>query len=82
MWAFIFRRLFTLIPLLFGVSLLVSLLMYVSPGDFLTQARASKDVAPEVIQRMEMQLGLVDAEGKATPWFVQYGHGNFAASQG
>ncbi len=74
MWAFIFRRLFTLIPLLFGVSLLVSLLMYVSPGDFLTQARASKDVAPEVIQQMEMQLGLVDAEGNATPWFVQYGH--------
>jgi ABC-type dipeptide/oligopeptide/nickel transport system permease subunit len=74
MWRFIFRRLFTLVPLLFGVSLLVSLLMYLSPGDFLTQARAAKDIDPSFIEQTERQLGLVDAEGKPTPWFVQYGH--------
>ena len=71
---FILKRLFSLIPLLFGVSLLVSLLMYLSPGDFLTQARAAKDIAPEFIEQTERQLGLVDADGNATPWFVQYAH--------
>ena len=44
MFAFITRRLLSLVPLLLGVSLLVSLLMYLSPGDFLTQARAAKDI--------------------------------------
>ena len=74
MFAFIIRRLLSLIPLLLGVSLLVSLLMYLSPGDFLTQARAAKDISPEIIEQQERQLGLVDAEGEPTPWFVRYGH--------
>ena len=52
----------------------VSLLMYLSPGDFLTQARAAKDIDPSFIEQMEYQLGLVDAAGNSTPWFVQYGH--------
>ena len=74
MSAFIFRRLLSLIPLLLGVSLLVSLLMYLSPGDFLTQARAAKDISPEIIEQQERQLGLVDEDGEPTPWFVRYGH--------
>ena len=74
MWQFIFRRMLTLIPLLFGVSLLVSLLMYLSPGDFLTQARAAKDIDPSFIEQTERQLGLVDEAGNPTPWFIQYGH--------
>ena len=73
MCAFILRRLFTLVPLLLVVSLLVSLLMYLAPGDFLTQARAAKDVAPEVIEQQERQLGLVNAAGEPTQWFVRYG---------
>ncbi|MGB0409399.1 MAG: ABC transporter permease subunit [Opitutales bacterium] len=74
MIAFIIRRLLSLIPLLLGVSLLVNLLMYLSPGDFLTQARAAKDIDPAVIEQQERQLGLVDAEGEATAWYVRYGH--------
>ncbi|MGC6425120.1 MAG: ABC transporter permease subunit [Lentimonas sp.] len=74
MLSFIFRRLLAMIPLLFGVSMLVSILMYVSPGDFLTQSRAAKDIAPEVIEQQERQLGLVDAEGNPTRWYVRYGH--------
>ncbi|MEN8661880.1 MAG: ABC transporter permease subunit [Lentimonas sp.] len=74
MLSFIIRRLLALIPLLFGVSMLVSILMYVSPGDFLTQARAAKDIAPEVIAQQELQLGLVDHEGNPTAWYVRYGH--------
>lgn len=71
---FIIRRLFTLVPLLLVVSLLVNLLMYLSPGDFLTQARAAKDIDPTIIEQQERQLGLVDAEGKPTAWYVRYGH--------
>ncbi|MGJ8650659.1 MAG: ABC transporter permease subunit [Opitutaceae bacterium] len=74
MFTFIIRRLLSLIPLLLGVSMLVSILMYVSPGDFLTQSRAAKDIAPEVIEQQERQLGLVDDEGNPTKWFVRYGH--------
>jgi ABC-type dipeptide/oligopeptide/nickel transport system permease subunit len=74
MTAFIIRRLLSLIPLLLGVSLLVNLLMYLSPGDFLTQARAAKDIDPAVIAQQERQLGLVDAEGEPTRWYVRYGH--------
>ncbi len=74
MFAFIIRRLLSLVPLLLGVSLLVSFLMYLSPGDFLTQARAAKDIDPAIIEQQERQLGLVNAEGEATAWFVRYGH--------
>lgn len=73
MFTFIFRRLISLIPLVLGVSLLVSLLMYLAPGDFLTQARASKDISPEIIEQQERQLGLVDEDGNPTAWFVRYG---------
>jgi ABC-type dipeptide/oligopeptide/nickel transport system permease subunit len=73
MFAFIIRRLFTLVPLLLVVSLLVSLLMYLAPGDFLTQARAAKDISPEVIEQQERQLGLVNDAGEPTRWFVRYG---------
>lgn len=74
MTAFIVRRLLSLIPLLLGTSLLVSLLMYLSPGDFLTQARAARDIPQEVIEQQERQLGLVDAAGEPTRWYVRYGH--------
>lgn len=74
MLAFIIRRVLSLIPLLFGVSLLVSLLMYLSPGDFLTQARAAKDIDPAIIEQQERQLGLVDEAGDPTAWYVRYGY--------
>lgn len=73
MFGFIIRRLFTMLPLLLVVSLLVSLLMYLAPGDFLTQARAAKDISPEMIAQQERQLGLVDDAGEPTKWFVRYG---------
>lgn len=73
MFAFIFRRLLSLVPLMLGVSLLVSVLMYLAPGDFLTQARAAKDIPEEVIKQQERQLGLVDDEGNPTRWYVRYG---------
>lgn len=73
MLTFILRRLLTLIPLLLGISFMVFLLMKLSPGDFLDQARAAPDIPPEQIEAMEVQLGLTDADGNPTPWYVQYG---------
>lgn len=67
MLGFIVRRLLALIPLLLGISLMVFLLMYMAPGDFLDEARMSPDISPELVEDMERQFGL------DRPWYVQYG---------
>lgn len=66
MIAFIIRRLLTLIPLLFGITMLVFILMSLAPGDFLTPVRAQRDVPTELIQAIEIEFGLDQ------PWYVQY----------
>lgn len=67
MISFIVRRLITLVPMLLGIALLVFLLMYLAPGDFLTQARADREISREFIEQMEKEFGL------DRPWYVQYG---------
>lgn len=67
MFAYIFRRILSLIPLLLGISILVFVLMYIAPGDFLSEARHSKDVSPEIVRQQEIKFGL------DKPWYVQYG---------
>ena len=67
MISFIVRRLVTLIPMLLGIALVVFLLMYLAPGDFLSQARANREISQEFIQQMEREFGLDQ------PWYVQYG---------
>ncbi len=64
---YILKRLLSMIPLLFFISALVFLLMYLAPGDFLSQARNSKDISPEIVRQQEISLGL------DKPWYVQYG---------
>jgi peptide/nickel transport system permease protein len=66
MIAFIIRRLLTLIPLLFGITMLVFILMSLAPGDFLTPVRAQRDVPAELIAAIEVEFGLDQ------PWYVQY----------
>ena len=66
MIAFIIRRLLTLIPLLFGITMLVFILMSLAPGDFLTPVRAQRDVPAELIAVIEVEFGLDQ------PWYVQY----------
>ncbi len=63
---YILRRFLSIIPMLFAVSALVFLLMYLSPGDFLSEARNSKDISPEIVKQEEMRLGL------DKPWYTQY----------
>lgn len=40
--------------------------MYFSPGDVLSEARASRDISKEYIEQMEKQFGL------DKPWYIQY----------
>jgi peptide/nickel transport system permease protein len=56
----------TLIPLLFGITMLVFILMSLAPGDFLTPVRAQRDVPAELIAAIEVEFGLDQ------PWYVQY----------
>ncbi len=67
MISFILRRLFILIPMLLGIALLVFLLMYLAPGDFLSQARLDREVSQELIEQLEKEFGL------DKPWHAQYG---------
>lgn len=62
---FIIRRLFQLIPVLFGVTLLVFLIMHLTPGNP-AQIMAGEQAPPEVVERIEQQLGLND------PYHIQY----------
>ncbi len=66
MTTFIIRRLLTLIPMLLGVTLMVFLLMYLAPGDFLDAARAQPDIPQEYIEEMERDFGL------RRHWALQY----------
>ena len=74
MIGFIIKRLLTMVPVLFGVSVLVFYLMSLAPGDFLNEARARPDISDEMITQLERQYGLVDSQGEPTPWYVQYGY--------
>ncbi len=66
MFRFLIRRILTTIPLMLAISVMVFLLMYLAPGDFLSEARNSKDISPEIVKQEEIRLGL------DKPWYVQY----------
>lgn len=67
MIAFILRRFATLIPMLLGITFLVFLLMYLAPGDFLSQARTDREISQQFIEQLEKAFGL------DKPWYTQYG---------
>jgi len=66
MYKYIFKRLLYLIPVMFGVSLIIFTMMYFTPGD---PARILLgEAAPEEqVEALRDQMGLND------PFFVQYG---------
>ncbi|MFP4429486.1 MAG: ABC transporter permease, partial [Desulfovermiculus sp.] len=81
MLSFLIRRIVAAIPLLFGISVLVFLLMAVAPGDFLDVARSQQDIPAEYIERMEEEFAL------DKPWYTRYAswlgnvvQGNFGES--
>jgi peptide/nickel transport system permease protein len=66
MWIFTLKRLFHLIPILFGVSLLTFLLMSMTPGDYFTQLSQNPQISPEKLDEMRAKRHL------DKPWYVQY----------
>lgn len=58
MKTYILKRLLTLIPMLLGITLMVFLLMSLTPDDFLTPIRAQPDVDERYIERLEKEFGL------------------------
>ena len=49
---YIAHRLLSIIPMILGVSLIVFLLIYLTPGDVLSEARAQHDIPREYIREM------------------------------
>lgn len=66
MFTFFLKRFFTLVPMLLGITFLVFFLMYLTPGDVLSEARAAPDIPKEFITTMEKKFGLDQ------PFYVQY----------
>ncbi len=81
MLRFTLRRLFQLIPLVFGITLMSFGAMQLAPGDYLTQLQQDPKIRPETIKRLKKDFGL------DKPAYVQYGlwlknavHGDFGES--
>ena len=67
MRTYILRRLLQVFPLLFGISVLTFLLLYLAPGDFLNQMAENPSISSATIEAMRHRFGLDQ------PWYVQYG---------
>ncbi|MFD2639044.1 ABC transporter permease [Piscibacillus salipiscarius] len=65
MTSYILRRLFMLIPVLFGMSVFVFSIIYLIPGNP-AQIKLGQRASPEAIAEMERHLGLDQ------PWYTQY----------
>ncbi len=65
---YIYKRLLQLIPILIGMSFLVFLLMYISPGDPAQKKLTAQGVAvsSEIIEKTQIEMGLNQ------PFIVQY----------
>jgi peptide/nickel transport system permease protein len=81
MLTFIIKRLAHLIPILVGVSLLTSLLIAMTPGDYFTQLSQNPQISPDTLARLRAERHL------DKPWYVQYAywlkgaaHGDFGYS--
>lgn len=66
MFKYIIKRILILIPTIIGVSFIVFLLLYLSPGDA-ALAKAGPDATRETIEAYRQSMGLND------PFFIQYG---------
>jgi peptide/nickel transport system permease protein len=66
MTAYLARRLLLAIPVLLGVSVLVFLILHLTPGNPALTV-AGPDAPPEVVREVERALGLDQ------PLYVQYG---------
>lgn len=68
MLVFVLRRLLNLVPVFFGSTILVFVILQAAPGDFLDARRLDPRTKPETIERLERKFGLDQ------PVLVQYGY--------
>jgi len=66
MWTFTLKRLFHLLPILLGVSLLTSLLMSLTPGDYFTTLSQNPQISPEKVAELRAQWHY------DKPWHIRY----------
>lgn len=66
MWQFVAKRILHLIPILFGVSLLTFMLMWMTPGNFFDQLKQNPQISPEKIKELEAKWHL------DKPFYVAY----------
>lgn len=66
MWTYLVKRLFHLIPILIGVSLLTFLLMSLTPGDYFTELEQNPQISPQKIAELRAKAHL------DRPWFIRY----------
>lgn len=68
MWTYTAKRLFHLIPILIGVSLITFALMSLTPGDYFTELEANPQIPREKIAELRARAHLDQ------PWYVRYGY--------
>ena len=66
MTKYIIRRLVQSIPILFGITLLSYLLLWMAPGDVITRLFFAPNISEETRERLKAQLGIND------PFHIQY----------
>lgn len=66
MTKYIIRRLVQFIPILFGITLLSYLLLWMAPGDVITRLFFAPNISEETRERLKAQLGIND------PFHIQY----------
>lgn len=67
MWTYVAKRLLALLPILFGISVLVFGALYIIPGDAVESMMAETGASAEDMARLRSQLGLDQ------PFHIQYG---------
>ncbi len=68
MWQYIAKRILHLIPLLFGVSLLTYMLMWMTPGSFYDNLKQNPQISPEKIKELEAKRHINE------PFYVAYSY--------
>jgi peptide/nickel transport system permease protein len=76
MWTYLLKRLFHLIPILLGVSLLTFLLMALAPGDYYTSLAQNPQISPEVVAKLRAERHLDQ------PWYIRYAYWLKGAAHG
>ena len=66
MWTFTLKRLFHLVPIVLGVSLLTFLLMSMTPGDYYTALEQNPQISREKVAELRAKMHL------DRPWHIQY----------